>query len=294
MTFDIAKYLYSRLSHKKTSKAFQIVDRSTDHLRPESPDHLATLVSIVIPTRDQSEYLVRCVNSIKHAKSGLDYEIIVVNNQSIETATLNYLERLKSQGHTVIDFDQPFNFSKINNLAASVSKGNYLCFVNNDVNVLSDFWLDQLVDHAKRADVGIVGALMLYPDGKIQHSGLTLGFNGIASSTEQGNQASDYDQTCHEVSGITFACAVISKEKFSRLGGLDERFAVGLNDVDISLSSLNLGYKNVICTSTILEHKEYASRPSMRSLLGATQASLEVLRFLKKHGFVEDRSQSVD
>jgi GT2 family glycosyltransferase len=194
------------------------------------------------------------------------------------------LSDLARQGVKVLTFDEEFNFSKINNFAASQSSGKYLCFLNNDTKALSSGWLSAMISHAKQPNVALVGAVLLYPDSKIQHAGLALGHRGIASSPFKGFPASALPAHCFSSSAVTFACAVISKEQFLKLSGMDEGFAVGLNDVDLCLRARNTGLMNVLCVEARLAHLEYATRSRMTTLKGAKTAILETIRYLKIHG----------
>jgi GT2 family glycosyltransferase len=248
------------------------------------PNGLVSTVSIIIPTRDRVDLLRQCIESIQWSTSELAVEIVVVDNCSVELETQAYLSNLAKQGVKVLKFDEEFNFSKINNFAASRSSGKYLCFLNNDTKALNLGWLSAMVSHAKQPNIGLVGAVLFYPDSRIQHAGLALGHRGIASSPFKGFPASEVPAHCFSSSAVTFACAVTSKERFLKLSGMDERFAVGLNDVDLCLRATNAGLKNVLCVEARLAHLEYASRSRMTTLKGARTAILETIRYLNIHG----------
>ena len=238
-------------------------------------------VSIIIPTRDRSELLSKCVDSIRAKTSYPNYEIIIVNNQSLEQSTVTLLESYRSSDITVLDFDQPFNYSRICNFAAANSSGQFLCFLNNDTEVLAENWLSSMVDHAAHKDVGVVGGLLTYPDGTIQHMGIALGYTGVAGHPGRGNNPTDVvPDSCYEVNGITFACAMVSKTKFEEIGGLDENLPVGFNDVDFCVRSTNRGYKNVVCLEARLTHSESQTRKRTFTLIGAIQAAKDVYAFL--------------
>lgn len=239
-------------------------------------------VAIVVPTRDKYELLFACIESIKNNTAYANFEILVVNNESSEPSTLDYLALLSSQGHTVLDFPEPFNFSKICNFAASKTSAEFLCFLNNDTQVIEGAWLGNMVDHCLQQTVGVVGSHLIYPSGKIQHIGVSLGLAGVAGHPYSGDfyEGFGFKNSCFEVSAITFACAMVSRLDYIALGGLSEGFKVGLNDVDFSLRAENAGLQIVSCGASPLIHHESKSRKSMRSFSGANQAAKEVLRLL--------------
>lgn len=247
-------------------------------------------VSIIIPTRDKSELLSNCVDSIRAKTTYPNYEIIIVNNQSLEQSTVTLLESYRSSDIKVLDFDQSFNYSRVCNFAAANSSGQFLCFLNNDTEVLAENWLASMVDHAANKNVGVVGGLLTYPDGTIQHMGLALGYTGVAGHPGRGKNPTDVvPDSCYEVSGVTFACAMVSKTKFQELGGLDENFPVGFNDVDFCVRSTNRGYKNLVCLEARLTHSESQTRKRTFTLIGAIQAAKDVYAFLRfnRTNFVE-------
>lgn len=239
-------------------------------------------VSIVIPTRDKASLLSRCVDSIRNNTEHSNYEILIVNNLSTEHTALSLLDRYREYGITVLDFAEPFNYSKICNLAAAQAKGDLLCFLNNDTEVLSPNWLSSMAEHAVKSETGVVGAVLTYPEGTIQHMGIALGYTGIAGHPSRGCDATDcLPEGCYEVSGSTFACAMISKSKFLELGGLDEEFPVGFNDVDFCIRSSTAGYKNILCQAARLIHTESQTRKRTHTLSGAIRAARDTLLFLR-------------
>jgi GT2 family glycosyltransferase len=239
-------------------------------------------VSIIIPTRDKSELLRKCLLSIRAKTSYPNYEIIVVNNQSLEPAALSLLDSYRRSDIKVLDFNQPFNFSRISNFAAANSSGQFLCFLNNDTEILTENWLSSMVKHAAHKEVGVVGGLLTYPDGTIQHMGVALGYTGVAGHPGRGKKPTDVvPDSCYAVSGVTFACAMVSKAKFQELGGLDENFPVGFNDVDFCVRSNNRGFRNVVCLNAKLVHSESQTRKRTFTVTGAIQAAKDVLEFLR-------------
>ena len=275
---------FTRKLDKREIKLQNIVNRTSDHQRDGTVPDKKPKVSIIIPTRDNSQLLMDCISSVEQNSLEWNIELIVVDNNSTEAETLELLTQFKDKGISVLSYPGNFNYSAICNFAAAQATGDYLCFLNNDTSVISAGWLKSLVDHASKSDVGLVGAVLLYPGGLIQHSGIALGFTGIAGHPYRGQAfPNDSLSDCFQVSAVTFACAVISRDKFLALGGLDEAFPVGFNDVDIGVRAQNAGYKNILCTKTILTHAESQTRPKSMSFSGFRQATMDVLKYLRKH-----------
>jgi GT2 family glycosyltransferase len=289
-------YAKSRLSKRRarlnaSSKALDCSAKSASQTPP--------LVTIIIPTRDKPNLLARCIQSVKEKTTYESFEILVVNNQSREPDSFELFSKLREQGVHFLDFDNPFNYSAISNLAVNHANGDYICLLNNDTEVISGDWLSSMMSHAAEASVGFVGSVLLTPSGFIQHAGLALGFAGIAEHCYAGKAIGEVNSdeaaaTCHEVEAVTFACALISKEKFLALGGLDETFAVGLNDVDACIRASKFGLTNILCSSAVLTHVESATRPKALSPYGALRALTEIRDFLVKHPFgsLRDRYHS--
>ncbi len=242
------------------------------------------LVSIVIPTRDKPDLLRTCIDSIRAKTDYPNYEILVVNNDSKEFETKSLLEKYRMEGIKVHDSPGRFNYSRLCNSAATKAQGKYVCFLNNDTEVLSRNWLSSMMEHATSPEVGLVGALLTLPNGSIQHAGIALGYTGVAGHPGRGLPLEKLELTsCYEASGVTFACVVISQEKYWNLGGLDESFPVGFNDVDISIRSSQQGLKNIVCVQARLLHHESLSRGRSLSAGGFFQATKDVITFLAKH-----------
>jgi GT2 family glycosyltransferase len=242
-------------------------------------------VAIIIPTRDKVELLRACIESVFEKTIYKNYEIIVVDNQSIEPVTHKYLSGIKNRGVKVLNYPYKFNYSAICNFAASATSAQVLCFLNNDTEVIAPAWLGDLADHAIQESIGVVGSLLLYPDKSIQHAGIALGFTGLAGHPHVGNLLPEANLSrCFEVSAVTFACAVVSREVFFELSGLDRSFPVGLNDVDFGVRATKIGRTNLVCNKSVILHHESKSRKSTRSPRGAIRATRDVLNFIKKHG----------
>jgi GT2 family glycosyltransferase len=230
------------------------------------------------------DLLRKCVESIFKASEYSNLEIFVIDNDSIEPETKEYLRFLQTTGVTVIKHPGKFNFSAICNRAARLASGEYLCFLNNDVQIISPNWISSLVGHASQDGIGLVGAVLLYPDGTLQHLGVALGLNGVAGHPFRGLKAEHHiPKECFEVSAVTFALAVVKRTKFNLEGGLDELLPSGFNDVDFSIRLSQRGLTNVVCTHVHAIHCESQSRPKTWTIAGTAQALRDVLYFLGKH-----------
>ena len=284
LIFEIFRYVKDRLT-KRNITLVNLVDHTSHHSFSEARAHRNKKISIIIPTRDKPQLLKNCIDSVRNTTSDLDIELVVVDNDSRETESKELFDELKMQGAVILEYPGSFNYSAICNLAAQNSTGDYLCFLNNDTEVISPEWLSSMVEHASQPTVGLVGSVLLYPDKTLQHMGIALGMaGGIAGHPYRGKSSQEcLPDNCFEVSGVTFACAVISKAKFDALGGLDEKFPVGFNDVDISIRSTASGLHNVLCTKSVLTHAESQSRPKGKSLKGIISSLTEVVAFLRIH-----------
>ena len=202
----------------------------------------------------------------------LDYtgpiEIIVIDNDSDDSATVDYLARLQKDGVTILRYPGPFNFSAMNNRAAKAASGEVLCFLNNDVEMDNGSWLEPMVRHAMRPGTGAVGALLSYPDGSVQHAGISIGTGDAAGHVYRGLPVKDsghrnMHRVTREVSAVTAACMVIRTQAFLDVGGFDEcDLKVAFNDVDLCLKLLQRGYRNVFAGEACLTHHESRSRGS--------------------------------
>jgi GT2 family glycosyltransferase len=238
----------------------------------------------LIPTRDKPDLLASCIQSLRGKTVYSNIELIIIDNDSVLPETKVLLETLKTQGAIVLDYKGAFNYSAICNFATEYATGEYLCFLNNDTEVISPEWLASMVDHAVQPDTGLVGSVLLYPDGSIQHIGIALGYNFVAGHPSRGEAAhKNIPDGCYQVSAVTFAAAVISKHKFNLIGRLDESLPSGFNDVDISIRARASGLKNIVCVHSTLTHHESQTRLKARSIKGVIRAIRDSLAFLKKH-----------
>ncbi len=231
---------------------------------PEKP----ALVSIIIPTRNGLNYLRTCIESIYSLTNHPNYEIILIDNGSDDKACLAYLSQLKTNhsNFKVIRDDQAFNYSRLNNLAVQSAQGELIALLNNDIEVISPDWLDEMASIALQENSGAVGAKLLYPDNTLQHAGIILGIGGWAGHAHKRfpASASGYKNRAklrQNVSAVTGACLVISRSKFLQVGGLNEvDLKIACNDVDLCLKLLKKGYRNVWTPYAELYHHESATR----------------------------------
>ena len=231
------------------------------------PDLPRPLVTVIVPTRDHADLLRKSITGVLNATRYRNVEIIIVDNGSREPDTLDYLRRVAANPRvTILHDDGPFNFSRLNNLAARAAKGDYLCLLNNDIEIIDETWLSALMRQATRPGVGAVGAKLLYDDHSIQHAGITIGLGQAAGHGHRflKNDEPGYFARAHvphTVSAVTAACLVVEKAKFWEIGGLDEEgFAVAFNDVDLCLKLQAAGYRNLYEPRSMLIHHESKSR----------------------------------
>jgi GT2 family glycosyltransferase/SAM-dependent methyltransferase/peptidoglycan hydrolase CwlO-like protein len=219
-------------------------------------------VTIIIPTKDNHRLIQNCINSILHKTSYDNYEIIIVNNQSRESEVLDYLSQLKKHPKiTILEYNKPFNFSAINNLAVSQSKGEHILFLNNDTEVINEDWLTAMLEHSQRTEVGAVGAKLLFPDNRIQHCGVILGIAGVAGHAYYGSSFPlGRPSVIGNYSAVTAACMMLRKEVFAKIGGFDENLAVLYNDVDLCLKIRQQNYLIVYTPYATLYHHESATK----------------------------------
>ena len=224
-------------------------------------------VSIIIPFRDKVKLLKHCVNSILSKTDYLNYEIILVNNQSKENKTLKYLSSLAHNAVKILDFDQPFNYSEINNFAVSQTDGDYVLFLNNDTRVLNSDWLLRMLEQASKSDVGCVGAKLFYPDGRIQHAGVVFDFSSIYPAVhvfhkERGKSDGYMNRlkTVQQYSAVTAACMLLRRDAFLSVSGFDKDFKVAYNDLDLCCRLNEKGFRIIWTPHARLVHYENASR----------------------------------
>lgn len=238
-------------------------------------------ITVIIPTRNRVDLLRTCLEGVAStAYPRLD--VIVVDNGSDEPETLDYLAALESSHISVIRHPGPFNYSTINNRAAREAKGQLLCLLNNDIEVISPDWLSIMAVQAMRDDVGAVGAQLLYPDGRIQHAGVVIGVGNAAGHAHRFVQPREEGYFRRHMlpqftSAVTGACLVVDRERFLAVGGLDERnFAVAYNDVDLCLRLNRGGWQSLYEPRAVLIHHESVSRGQDLDPIGAARFAGEL------------------
>lgn len=225
-------------------------------------------VTIVIPTRDRFDLMRPCLSSIlERTDYAADrFEIVVVDNGSVEPELLAYLAALeKERKIRVIQDPRRFNYARLNNLAVAQSHGDLLAFVNNDIEVHDPNWLRRLAFHAHQPDVGAVGAKLLYPDHTVQHGGVILGIQGVAAHAHHhlAEDAPGYlglSVNTHAISAITGACLMIRRSVFEEVGGFNEDLAVAFNDTLLCMDIMTRGYRNMYVAHPLLIHYESKTR----------------------------------
>jgi GT2 family glycosyltransferase len=226
-----------------------------------------TKVSIIIPNKDNADVLKRCLDSIIYKSSYQNYEILIIENNSTYSKVFDlYDSYSKNEKIKIIVWKDNFNYSGINNFAARQATGSMLLFLNNDTEVINSSWLERLLEHACRSEIGAVGAKLYYPDGKIQHAGVILGIGYKAAGHPHRNSQMNADgygkrlKVVKNVSAVTGACLMIDKKKFFEVGGFDERFVIALNDIDLCLKLFKKEYLNIWTPFSELYHYEYLTR----------------------------------
>lgn len=227
-------------------------------------------VSIVIANKDHAEDLRRCISSILEKSTYENYEIVIVENNSETKEIFSYYEELREKHGdkiTIVTYEGAFNYSAVNNLGVQNADGEYILLLNNDTEVITVNWLEELLMYAQRQDVGAVGAKLYYENKTIQHAGVVIGLGAhrTAGHThyKQPRQNLGYmGRLCYaqNVTAVTGACLMVKKSLFEQVGGLEEGFAISLNDVDFCLKLRREGYLNVFTPFAELYHYESVSR----------------------------------
>jgi glycosyltransferase involved in cell wall biosynthesis len=225
-------------------------------------------VSLLIPTRDGYDILSKCIDTILSITEYENFEILILNNSSSCQKTIEYFSRVTAVDDRVrvIDWDNEFNYSSINNFGVGQASGSVLAFVNNDIEPINSNWLSEMVSHTCRPDVGCVGAKLYYPNETIQHAGVILGIGGVAGHSQKYFSRNEHGyfsrlRLNQELSAVTAACLLIRKDVFIEAGMFNEvDLAVAFNDVDLCLKVRELGYKNIWTPFAELYHHESISR----------------------------------
>jgi GT2 family glycosyltransferase len=250
-----------------SGKANVVLDRTHDIVSVNWSTAAAPLVSLIIPTKNGKKLVKACIESILAKTNDMNFEILLVDNNSDESDSLEYFAQLNKHPQiTLLKYPYPFNYSAINNFAVTQARGEIIGLVNNDIEVITPEWLAYMVGHVMREDIGCVGAKLLYGDGRIQHAGVVMGYGGGAG------HAHKYFPRYHagylnrlaatgNFSAVTAACLLVKKRDYLAVGGLNEKdLTIAFNDVDFCLKVLELGRRNLYCAEAELYHHESISR----------------------------------
>ena len=249
------------------------------------------LVSILIPFHDKAPLLDACVSSILKKTRYPHFEILCIDNRSVEPETAALMERLRRADSRVRfeRFDAPFNYSAINNYAVRFARGEHLLFLNNDTEVIAPEWLDSMLEHSQRPEVGVVGARLLYGDGTIQHAGVIVGPGGVAGHAHlfvPGDDPGYFSRIrlVQNLSAVTFACAMTRRAVFEEIGGLNaDDLKIAFNDVDYCLRARDAGYLVVYTPFALLRHYESKSRGYEDTPEKQARFSSEVIYMRQRH-----------
>ncbi len=245
----------------------------------------APLVSIVIPTRDRVALLRACIDSIRARTDYSAYEFVIVDNDSRDPEACAYLAALAAQGSArVVSWPHPFNYAAQCNLGVREARGTVIALMNNDIEATDGGWLRELVSLAVRPQTGLAGATLYYPDGTLQHAGVILGLNGVGDRPWIGTRrgfGGPYGRAraVREVSAMITACAVVMRDRYLQVGGMDESLAVSCNDLDLCLRLTAAGWHHVVSPHAELVHHESASRGYADDPANARLSTDEEARF---------------
>lgn len=224
-------------------------------------------ISILIPNMDHIDLLDMCLQSIYRKSTYPNFEIVIVENNSHEDKTFRYYNRIQKEYDNlrVVYWTKEFNFSAINNFGAAYCTGEYLLLLNNDIEIITPDWMEQMLMYAARGDVGAVGAMLYYPDNTIQHAGVIIGLGGVAGHAHKNLPRGSFGYMgraayAQNFSAVTAACLLMPRHVFDEIGGLDEGYQVAFNDVDMCLRIREKGYLIVFTPYAEAYHHESKSR----------------------------------
>ena len=224
-------------------------------------------ISIIIPFMDEPDYLKTCIEGILYNSNYKNIEIIGINNKSKKDETYEEIRNLQEADGRVkfYEYNSPFNFAKINNYGVELAKGEHVLFMNNDIEVINSDWIECMLEHSQREDVGVVGPLLYYPDDTVQHAGVIIGLGGVAAHSHRNiprESAGHFGRlkTIQNLSAVTGACMMTKKAIFKEVGGFDEYLTHAFNDIDYCLRVREKGYLIVFTPYAELYHHESISR----------------------------------
>jgi GT2 family glycosyltransferase len=270
------------LHHRRHRPQPRITTSTVTEVRAELP-----LISVVIPTRNRVDLLKTCISGLEQTYYD-KMEVLIVDNGSDDPQTLSFLNELPRKRYKIIRHPGPFNFSAMNNRAVELATGHTLCLLNNDIEITDRNWLNIMSTQAQRADVGAVGAQLLYPDGRIQHAGVVIGLGNAAAHAHRLLRPTDEGYFRRHalpqfVSAVTAACLVVRKDRFLAVGGLDAScLPVAFNDVDLCMKLNACGWKTLYEPQAQLIHHESVSRGFDRDPEGAARLAGELATLQKR------------
>ncbi|MBD3839950.1 MAG: glycosyltransferase, partial [Epsilonproteobacteria bacterium] len=253
------------------------------------------LISIIIPFKDKPELLTMCIESILTKSTYENYEVIGISNNSVEKATFNEMMRLEKLDNRIkfYEYNVPFNYSQINNHAVEkYAKGEHVILLNNDIEIISPEWIENMLEHSQREEIGCVGAKLYYPNDTIQHAGVIIGIGGIAGHSHKYFHK-DYPgyfsrlALAQNVSAVTGACLMVKSKIFKELQGLnEENLKIAFNDVDFCLRVQEKGYRNIFTPYCEAYHHESISR-------GVEDSAEKVARFNSEIEYMQERHKEI-
>jgi glycosyltransferase involved in cell wall biosynthesis len=252
------------------------------------------LISILLPFRDQPNLLRQCLDSILEKTTYPHFELLGISNNSVEPETLALMEHYTAGDRRIrfLSYDKPFNYAAINNFAAAQAVGEHLLLLNNDTTIITPDWLEVLLEHSQRPEVGAVGAKLHYPDDTVQHGGVIVGVGGIAGHAHKNfprHQPGYFTRLCliQNLSAVTAACLMVKKSLYTQVRGMDEQhLAVAFNDVDFCLRLREQGYLNVFTPYCELYHHESKTR-------GYEDTPQKRQRFAKEIAYIQQRHAAI-
>ncbi len=244
------------------------------------------LVSIIIANKDHIDVLDVCIRSIYEKTTYPNFEIVIVENNSTEESTFRYYEQLQKSYDNlrIVVWKDKFNYSAINNFGFEEIRGEYALLLNNDIEVITNGWIEEMLMYAQRKDVGAVGAMLYYPDDTIQHAGVIVGLGGVAGHSHKNFPRDSFGyigraSIAQNLSAVTFACVMIRADVFREVNGLDESFEVAFNDVDMCMRIRKAGYLIVFTPYAELYHHESKSRGAEDTPEKVKRFNSEIQRF---------------
>ena len=249
-------------------------------------------VSILIPTKDGVQMLKNTIDSILNLTSYPNYEIIVLNNNSNTPEffeLMEYYNKHHSDVFKCIEASFPFNFSKLMNMGAANSSGEYILMLNNDVEIIHKDWITTMVSFAQHEQNGAIGVKLLYPDDTIQHAGTVIGLGDIRVAGhvfvgfyKDSPGYYNYLQSVDNTSAVTAACLMVRRNVFDEVGGMEEKLEVEYNDVDFCLRILDKGYNNLYVPDVVLYHYESATRGHPQQTKESYERHIREVKFFKE------------